>query len=73
MNEILNKINSERVTFDLESSPKLLGGTKNYLVTPLLPSNNLEDLIEVIEMFQKEKLESWYLPESYLFIHEFQY
>jgi hypothetical protein len=72
MNEILNKINSERISFDLEESHKLLGGTKNYLITPL-KDLDLSSLIEIIEMFQKENLECWFLPESGLFVHEFRY
>lgn len=72
MNEILNKINSERISFDLEESHKLLGGTKNYLITPVSGLDK-SYLIETIETFQKENLEAWFLPESNLFVHEFRY
>jgi len=70
-NKILNKVNEERFSFDIEKSHLMLGGSKNYMVTAI-PDDQMSNLIETLQLFSDEGLEAWYFIDSNSLIHEFR-
>jgi hypothetical protein len=68
-NKILNNINDERISFDLEKSHTLLGGSK-YFMASFLTEGTADELIETLMAFQEEGLDAWYNLDSNTLIHE---
>lgn len=71
-NNILEVINNERISFDLEKSHLLQGGSKYYMVTPA-PEGSLDNLVETLMLFQEEGLDAWYNLNSNSIIHQFSH
>lgn len=68
---VLSRVNDRRLTFDFEESYKYCGGNKYYLLTSLIETDEVSDIIETLLLFQKERINAFYHFDLNAIIHEY--
>ena len=70
-NNILDRVNDRRMTFDFEESHKYCGANKYYLSTKVDKDDDLIDIMETLLLFQSEGISAFYHYDMDSIIHEY--